>query len=345
VLVLVSVPALPEYQILTLLILGRIDVVDDRNGEVRREAAALVDRFHNPGLKRQLFDRLGVDKVGLGVGSSVSQPIVTVGKQVTRTLYVETTYRVNAPPDRNEREGRVDYQVSPHWATSTVFGDAGEGGIGVFWSTRFGGPPPPAPPPDTWGLRARKARGDRDGDGVLDPYDLCLAQPEDRDGHDDDDGCPDRDNDGDEVPDSADAAPLEPETRNGFEDDDGKPDTPPVALQGLAARLGGFAFQANSGQLPPEGQARLRAAAALLKMVPGVRVEVIGHSDDQGTQAGNRRVSLQRANTALAFLAASGVPLARITAVGRGFDQPLDPGTTEEARARNRRIELRFYED
>jgi len=344
-LVMISVPALPEYQILTLLILGRLDVVDDRNGEVRREAAALVNRFHNPGLKRQLFDRLGVDKVGLGFGSSVSQPIVTVGKQVTRTLYVETTYRVNAPPDQNEREGKVEYQVSPHWALNTAFGDAGEGGIGVFWSTRFGGPPPPAPPPDTWGLRAKKERGDRDADGVLNPYDLCLDRPEDRDGFADDDGCPDPDNDADGVPDASDGAPLEAETKNGFEDGDGRPDEAPVALQGLTARLGGFAFASRTARLPVEGEARLRAAAALLKMVPGVKVEIIGHSDDQGTPAGNLRVSLQRAAAARAFLAARGIPLARTSVVGRGNEQPLDPGLSEEARARNRRIELRFYEE
>jgi outer membrane protein OmpA-like peptidoglycan-associated protein len=343
-LVMVSVPPLPEYQILTLLILGRLDVVDDRNGEVRREAAALVNRFHNPGLKRQLFDRLGVDKVGLGFGSSVSQPIVTVGKQVTRTLYLETTYRVNAPPDQNEREGRVEYQLSPHWALNTVFGDAAEGGLGVFWSTRFGGPPPPAPPPDTWGLRARKERGDRDADGVLNPYDLCLEQPEDRDGFVDDDGCPDPDNDADGVPDVADAAPLEPETSNGFDDGDGRPDEAPVALQGLVARLGGFTYPANASRLPVEGEGRLRAAAALLTMLPGVKVEIVGHSDDQGTPTGNRRVSLLRANAARAFLAARGIPPARTSVVGRGNEQPLDPGSTDEARARNRRIELRFYE-
>lgn len=343
-LVMVSVPALPEYQILTLLILGRLDVVDDRNGEVRREAAALVNRFHNPGLKRQLFDRLGVDKVGLGFGSSVSQPIVTVGKQVTRTLYVETTYRVNAPPDQNEREGRVEYQVSPHWALNTAFGDAGEGGIGVFWSTRFGGPPPPEPPPDTWGLRARKERGDRDADGVPNPYDLCVEQPEDRDGFVDDDGCPDPDNDADGVPDASDGAPLEAETKNGFEDGDGRPDGAPVALQGLVARLGGFAFASRDARLPVEGEARLRAAAALLKLVPGVKVEITGHSDDQGTPAGNQRVSLQRAAAARAFLVARGIPFARTSIVGRGNEQLLDPGLTDQARARNRRIELRFFE-
>ena len=49
-------------------------------------------------------------------------------------------------------------------------------------------------------------------------------QPEDKDGFDDDDGCPDPDNDHDGIPDVRDACPLEPETINGLADEDGCPD-------------------------------------------------------------------------------------------------------------------------
>jgi large repetitive protein len=66
--------------------------------------------------------------------------------------------------------------------------------------------------------------GDRDGDGIRDALDQCPDVPEDKDGFEDDDGCPDDDNDGDGIVDRADKCPNEPETKNGFEDADGCPD-------------------------------------------------------------------------------------------------------------------------
>lgn len=161
-LVLRSVPSLPPYQILTLLITGRVDVVDDQGGKVRREAAKLVDRFHNPNLKRQLFDLIGVDNLGLGFGSSASQPIVTVGKQINRQLYIETVYHHNAPPGENMVQGNVQYRLSHAWKLDTIFGNAGEGGIGAFWSTRFGGPPAPPAPDEDWGLESMPQDSDQE---------------------------------------------------------------------------------------------------------------------------------------------------------------------------------------
>jgi outer membrane protein OmpA-like peptidoglycan-associated protein len=65
---------------------------------------------------------------------------------------------------------------------------------------------------------------DADRDGVADRVDRCAGQPEDRDGFEDGDGCPDADNDRDRVEDARDRCPLEPEDGDGFEDDDGCPD-------------------------------------------------------------------------------------------------------------------------
>jgi hypothetical protein len=66
--------------------------------------------------------------------------------------------------------------------------------------------------------------GDRDGDGIGDRADRCPTMPEDRDGYDDRDGCPDPDNDGDGIVDARDVCPNEPEDADGFEDLDGCPD-------------------------------------------------------------------------------------------------------------------------
>ena len=65
---------------------------------------------------------------------------------------------------------------------------------------------------------------DSDGDGNPDATDLCVVEPEDADGRGDTDGCPDPDDDFDRVLDTDDRCPIEPEDRDGFQDDDGCPD-------------------------------------------------------------------------------------------------------------------------
>jgi outer membrane protein OmpA-like peptidoglycan-associated protein len=66
--------------------------------------------------------------------------------------------------------------------------------------------------------------GDKDGDGIKDDVDKCPGEAEDRDGFEDEDGCPDLDNDKDGIPDLKDKCPNEAEDKDGFEDEDGCPD-------------------------------------------------------------------------------------------------------------------------
>ena len=85
-------------------------------------------------------------------------------------------------------------------------------------SFRFGGDagaPPPPPPPLV---------KDTDRDDIPDNVDKCPNEPEDKDGFQDDDGCPDPDNDNDGIVDAKDKCPLEAEDKDGFQDDDGCPD-------------------------------------------------------------------------------------------------------------------------
>jgi OOP family OmpA-OmpF porin len=65
---------------------------------------------------------------------------------------------------------------------------------------------------------------DSDGDGVQNAKDKCPLIPEDMDGYDDRDGCPDDDNDGDRRPDGEDKCPANAEDLDGFDDDDGCPE-------------------------------------------------------------------------------------------------------------------------
>ncbi len=65
---------------------------------------------------------------------------------------------------------------------------------------------------------------DNDKDGVLDEDDQCPNEPEDKDGFRDEDGCPEPDNDNDGLLDAVDKCPTDPEDKDGFMDDDGCPD-------------------------------------------------------------------------------------------------------------------------
>jgi OmpA-OmpF porin, OOP family len=65
---------------------------------------------------------------------------------------------------------------------------------------------------------------DDDGDGIPNAKDKCPNEPEDKDGFQDEDGCPDPDNDGDGIPDVHDKCPNDAEDKDGFEDADGCPD-------------------------------------------------------------------------------------------------------------------------
>jgi outer membrane protein OmpA-like peptidoglycan-associated protein len=75
---------------------------------------------------------------------------------------------------------------------------------------------------------------DNDGDGVLDVADACMMEPEDKDSFEDENGCPDPDNDSDGVLDVRDVCPLEAEDKDGYRDDDGCPDLDlPIAVRVL----------------------------------------------------------------------------------------------------------------
>ena len=73
-------------------------------------------------------------------------------------------------------------------------------------------------------IASYKRPPDLDGDGLRGRRDRCPNKPEDRDGFEDDDGCPDPDNDGDGIIDVQDKCPLQGEDKDGFEDTDGCPD-------------------------------------------------------------------------------------------------------------------------
>jgi outer membrane protein OmpA-like peptidoglycan-associated protein len=88
-----------------------------------------------------------------------------------------------------------------------------EGGVYAALGFRFGHYP-----------KHVKSIPDSDGDGLRDDVDDCAQKPEDEDGFQDNDGCPDPDNDGDGIEDDNDECPGKAEDKDGFEDEDGCPE-------------------------------------------------------------------------------------------------------------------------
>jgi len=127
-------------------------------------------------------------------------------------------------------------------------------------------PPPPPPPP-----------ADTDGDGLPDRADKCPAEPEDKDGFADDDGCPDPDNDGDGFADASDRCPNEPETKNGFQDTDGCPDEIAPAVAALLGPADAVTFDRNKSRLKPAAKKSLDAIASTLRKAK-VKIVIEGHA-------------------------------------------------------------------
>lgn len=103
----------------------------------------------------------------------------------------------------------------------------------------------------------------------------------------------------------------------------------------------GIQFDFDKADIKPESRPQLEAIAELLNDVPDLKLNVIGHTDDQGSQAYNADLSERRARAVVAVLGTEfGVDTSRLTPVGRGFAEPVTSNGTEEGRAQNRRVEL-----
>lgn len=196
------------------------------------------------------------------------------------------------------------------------------------------------------GVRYAPTHNDADRDGIGDSHDACPNIPEDRDGYQDDDGCPeeDPDRDRDGVADWDDLCPNQPETINGFEDEDGCPDEgePKVIYEdGELQVLEPVLFEHGSAELKPESRSVLNQVALMLRANPEMeRVRVEGHTDKTGPDQVNQRLSHARAREVRRYLVERGVAPQRLRAVGRGSSRPLTTEDTPASHARNRRVEF-----
>jgi len=177
---------------------------------------------------------------------------------------------------------------------------------------------------------------DNDGDGIPDVTDQCAFQAEDFDGFEDEDGCPDLDNDGDGVVDANDRCPNEAETFNGFEDSDGCPDEAPIYFP-LAHINFKFGTAEISGADPIPV---LEEVVRIMKDNPNINVEIQGHTDNIGADDANMQLSLRRSEAVKKYLVDRGIAGSRLTTRGFGESRPIDSNDTDLGRARNRRIEF-----
>ena len=183
---------------------------------------------------------------------------------------------------------------------------------------------------------------DNDADGILDVNDGCPNIAEDRDGFQDDDGCLDDDNDRDGFLDGEDKCPLEPETINGEQDDDGCPDSGLIVMQDdrivLEERV---LFETNRARLTAKSEPILRAIIRLWKQHPEwKKVRIEGHADARGDAQFNQQLSERRAANVRDSLVRLGLDEDMVTAEGFGATQLLRPGDSEEDHQVNRRVEF-----
>jgi len=181
---------------------------------------------------------------------------------------------------------------------------------------------------------------DNDGDGILDVNDKCPNEPEDKDGFQDEDGCPDPDNDGDGILDVNDKCPNEPETFNGYQDSDGCPDEVPAALKKFTGVIQGINFATDSAKITKGSHKVLDKAVQVLVDYPDVRMEVGGHTDNVGKEEYNKELSQKRAESVKEYLVGKGISADRLTAVGYGMEKPLTSNKTKADKAKNRRTEF-----
>lgn len=178
---------------------------------------------------------------------------------------------------------------------------------------------------------------DSDSDGVSDRNDKCPKEY-----GDDPKGCPIPDKDGDGILDSKDDCWEQPETFNGFEDSNGCPDEPPEKLKKLDGVITGITFDSGQATIRSSSRRVLEGVIETLKEFTDVRVEIVGHTDDQGSREINTKLSASRAEAVKNYLVERGIDGGRITTKGVGPETPIADNKTKAGRAKNRRIEFKI---
>lgn len=220
--------------------------------------------------------------------------------------------------------------------------------------------------PDNAGPKENKGCPDKDADGVYDFIDECpdVAGPQENR------GCPykDGDNDGildkdDECPTLAGPAankgcPYKDSDKDGLLDkDDDCPNTPgpksnkgcPVIEQAvievLKTAFDNLEFEVGKDIILEGSHISLSELAEVLKKKPTWKLEITGHTDNQGDDTANMLLSKKRAEAVKAYLVSQGIDVSRFIIQYFGETKPISSNDTPEGRQKNRRVEMKVVFD
>ena len=190
--------------------------------------------------------------------------------------------------------------------------------------------------PDVAGLAALNGCPDADGDGVADKDDKCptVAGPKENG------GCPFLDADKDGIADKDDDCP----TVAGPASNRGCPEVTSEALEELKVQARAVYF--NSGKATfksgdKETPARLDAIKEILKNYPTAKFSIEGHTDSDGSDKLNQKLSEDRAAAVKDALIARGVSADNLESKGFGESMPVASNKTAAGKAQNRRTEIK----
>ncbi len=177
---------------------------------------------------------------------------------------------------------------------------------------------------------------DKDKDGVADRDDACPAVA----GPAKSGGCPDTD--ADLVPDARDLCPTEPkDPREDPAKSDGCPHRVVVTSKRVELNESVY-FDTGKTTIKPVSYSLLDEVAKVLNAHPEIsKIEIGGHTDSDGDDKKNTKLSQGRADAVVKYLVEQGhVDAARLSGVGYGETRPIDTNQTAEGKAKNRRVEL-----
>ncbi len=102
----------------------------------------------------------------------------------------------------------------------------------------------------------------------------------------------------------------------------------------------GITFDVGKATIKPESMGEINRIVQLMNENPSLKFSVEGHTDSTGNATSNQTLSEQRSQAIVAKLVELGIAADRLTAVGKGQNSPIADNSTDEGRAKNRRVEF-----
>ena len=105
----------------------------------------------------------------------------------------------------------------------------------------------------------------------------------------------------------------------------------------------GILFETNKSTLQPAARTNIEKLATILNKYPDTNVLVEGHTDSDGAEDYNKKLSESRADAVASYSKGLGVQGSRITTVGYGETQPVTSNDTAAGKQQNRRVEIAVF--